>query len=331
MNALLPRVQRNQNIFWGFFMNYWDAKKIRYIKLGQKGSWSNECFSKQIIRLGFATNLEHIMDKSIQGDWNYVKEYWSEDGRSGNPTSHTNQMREFFSDDGQTLWVTFENNCLYYGFSNGGDPLTHIDGRGAYRTMQPDGWQNINAKGETLSIDSLSGALTKTSAYRGTICAFTPEMEQYLRLKLQGIYSDKVESAISSRQKLVCSIIDIVKSLTWQDFELLVELIFANSGMQRLSATGGGQKTIDISLQNRITNETFFVQVKSETSQYQLDDYISKKISDSSGYSKMYYVYHTSLGLIESNYEDIIIWNADDIANQIVANGLIDWVISKAK
>lgn len=57
-------------------------------------------------------------------------------------------------------------------------------------------------------------------------------------------------------------IVDMMRFLNPYDFELLVELVFAQSGWQRISSSGGTQKTIDLELYLPSTKDYAFVQVK---------------------------------------------------------------------
>lgn len=64
--------------------------------------------------------------------------------------------------------------------------------------------------------------------------------------------------------------------LSWQDFELLVDLIFSASGWRRVGVVGGSQETVDIELVLPSTGDRAFVQIKSATTQNELDDYLRR-------------------------------------------------------
>jgi len=108
----------------------------------------------------------------------------------------------------------------------------------------------------------------------------------------------------------------------------LVELIFASSGLKRTSKTGGSQKFIDLSLENNVTEETALAQIKSSTTQAELNNYIAQYHRDKSGYDKMFYVYHSGSAVAEEEY--VYVWDAQKVAEQAVSSGLIDWLIRKA-
>lgn len=309
------------------------AKRIRYIKLGRNRMWWNECKLNNRIRLGFDSGLPKINEMATAGDWEAIRAYW--ENRTGTPTHHTNQTKEFFEDKGDTLWITFEDGCLYHGFSDGSHPIPiSADDKSeasSYRGMAGTGWSNLDAKGNELRIETLSGKLTKTAGYRQTICALGEEEETYLRDRLAGKVSPDIESAEVAKRSLIEAMKVLIKSLTWRDFELLIELIFANSGWRRTSATGGSQKTTDLDLLNPVTGDMAFVQVKSKTSQTQLLEYQSLHSQERGSFDRMYFVYHS--GKIDRSALDdsTTLWNVHDVAAQVVQNGLVDWVIMKAK
>ena len=128
-----------------------------------------------------------------------------------------------------------------------------------------------------------------TAAYRMTIC--TVDQIDYLIRKVNDQDLPEVAAARSARSALLQSITDLMRLLPWRDFELLIDLVFSQSGWRRISASGGTQKTIDIELILPTTGETAFVQVKSQTDQVQLDNYIER--FNERDDARMFYVYHT--------------------------------------
>ncbi len=115
--------------------------------------------------------------------------------------------------------------------------------------------------------------------------------------------------------------------LTWRDFELLVELVFSQSGWRRVSASGGTQKTIDIELVLPTTGETAFVQVKSRTNQAQFDDYMER--FEERGDGRMFYVYHTANNALRVEDEGVNIVGPDRLAELVLETGLFGWLLKK--
>jgi hypothetical protein len=315
-------------------MKPWEAKKIRYIKLGDGGKWWPECRDKKILRLGFNSGSPEIFDFATNGDWISIKRYWA-DRHVGTPTQHVNQMREFFEDVGETLWITFEGGCLYYAFTDG-NPIIKESSNNAnqltsYRNLTTEGWRNTDSQGNELRREGLSGRLTKTAGYRQTICALQKDVEEYLRNRLNCVLSQDLSDTLSIISKLEQSIQPLIRLLTPSDFELLVELIFSNSGWRKTTPTGGNQKTTDLDLYNPI-NKQIWVQVKSNTDKTKFNEYVEKHFSERTSYETMYYVFHSGeVGEVSIDDDQIVVWDIQSIAKQVVANGLIDWLINKAK
>ena len=137
-------------------------------------------------------------------------------------------------------------------------------------------------------------------------------------------------NAKNALSTLQATIVPLVQSLTPQDFEILIELIFANSGWIKTSQTGGNQRTTDLDLYNPITKQQIWVQVKSETNPTKFKDYVERHYAERSSFEAMYYVYHTgSHG--SSDDDSIHPWDTNTVAEQVVSNGLVDWVLNKAK
>ncbi|MBM4231020.1 MAG: restriction endonuclease [Gammaproteobacteria bacterium] len=305
-----------------------NACQIRYIKLGREASHWKRCLTQNLIWVGFDSGTPDVYLDALSGRWDEIYRYWS--SRCKTPRHHTNQTKAFFEDSGDTLWVTFEDGCLYYAFSDGSKPIPdQLEGtKGCIRHTDANGWRNCDARSAVLRIDALSGRLTKTAAYRQTICSFDFEVEQYLRRRLAGKVNPMVTRFHKNRRLILGDIEKLIAGLRWQDFETLIELIFSQSGLRRVSRTGGTKKTTDIDLINPVTSETAFVQVKSHTSQKQLSNYIDRKLSEKSNVDKMYYVFHT--GHASTTTEDIVVWDRRDVAAQVFSLGLTDWLVSKS-
>jgi len=306
-----------------------NAQRIRYIKLGSEALHWARCKEQGLIWIGFDTGTQQVNQAASNDRWEKIYKYWQV--RCKTPRHHTNQTKEFFDDSGDTLWVTFEDGCLFYAYSDGKSPIADASGdpRGCVRRTDSSGWRNVDAKGRELRLDGLSGRLTKTAGYRQTICGFSADVERYLRRCLAAEENPAVSKFSKNREAVIRDLEELIKSLTWQDFEVLIELVFVQSGMRRMSRTGGTKKTTDIDLKNPITSETAFVQVKSSTTQSQLDEYIKRKSAEKSDVDRMYYVFHT--GKADTKLLDVTVWNCRDVAARVFETGLSDWVVSKSK
>ncbi len=111
-------------------------------------------------------------------------------------------------------------------------------------------------------------------AFQGTICEI--KAFEYLKRKLNGQLLPEVDDASQAENQMVQKIVPLMRLLTWQDFELLVDLVFANSGWRRLGQVGKTQKTVDIELMLPTTGERAFVQIKSSAGQRDLTEYLDR-------------------------------------------------------
>jgi hypothetical protein len=103
-----------------------------------------------------------------------------------------------------------------------------------------------------------------------------------LRTKAAALIKDQRDLAM----QMICQ-------LDWRDFETLIDLIFARGGWQRQSAVGGNQADVDMVLTQPTTTETAWVQVKSRSSQAELDDYYQRFRNDGS-FDRFFFIYHSA-------------------------------------
>ncbi len=322
-------------------MKPWDAKEIFFIRLGEGNKWWEECEKKKIIRLGYNSGSENIYEWAINRQWKEVNKHWKQTPKSDGTsrtnsecTSRTNQTKLFFNDDGKTLWITFLNNYLYYAFTDGEKPIRTPSNNSSYRRLTAEGWKNVDKENKPLRMEDLSGNLTKTAIYRKTICKLKKKAEDYLRRRLKSEESPDLKKTRDSYNDLIKSIKPLIQSLTWKDFELLVELIFSNSGWQKTTKTGGNQKTTDLDLKNPITGDQIWVQVKSSSNPAVFKEYKEKHETEKSSFKTMYYVYHS--GKIgnnpnEDDEEKFKVWDLEKVAEYVVSNGLTNWLMDKSK
>lgn len=302
---------------------------VRYIKLGEGGRWEHECREKGIIRIGFGMGNSERFRLCQEGRWEAVKaSFLAETQSKGTATNFTHQVRAFFEDDGTTLWLTFIGERLYWGMLTPTDPaeVAH-DGKGVQRVVA-GGWRWTDRHGEPLTKDQLSGALTQLAAFRGTSCRLRERVHDYAIRRINGQKVSEVEEALQIRAVMEASIEHLTRLLEPRDFELLVDLVFSASGWQRLGVVGKTTKTLDIDLLLPSTGERAFVQVKSTTTQAELDDYIGR-LDELDGYDRMFYVFHTHRGSITTDDERVTLIGASKLAEMVLDAGLVNWLIRK--
>ena len=299
-------------------------KRVRYIKLGEKGDWENECLKDGIIRFGFDSCTDERFPLCHEGNWAALKASFLASGKDkGTATRFTNETRCFFEDDGSTLWITFMFEKLHWGFLTPMPAEKHGSGEGVYRKVA-GGWRSADIKDNLLTKNTLSGVVTKLAAYRGTSCD-TLDATDYVIRRINGQQSVQAEKASAVLGDLKSAVVDMIQLLNDHDFETLVDLIFIRSGWRRIGQVGGLQKTIDIPLILPTTGEKAFVQVKSRTNQAEFDEYAN--LFQSLDYQRMFYAYHK--GSVSTDDTEITLLDGSKLAEMSVEAGLVSWLIEK--
>ncbi len=296
-----------------------------YIKLGRGGNWEKECIeNNQTLRLGY---IEVSHELCLQGKWEDVlKEIKSFRENPGAATRDTNQIRLFYESEDSVLWVTFFGDQLYWCFSK--PKVTSLCDKSKIRPVIGQ-WNSVDINGKPLSKSQLSGKLLSMQGFRGTICSVR-EFE-YLIQKINGRIPKEVEETQNALAELERKIEAIIRSLHWQDFEILIDLIFRQAGWQRISELGKTLKTLDLDLVFPITSERYGIQIKSRANLAEFESY-QQKFADMQGYTRLYFVVHTpSRNLVLAKTSEYVeLWLPQDIAHWAVKYGLTDWIIDKA-
>ena len=190
-------------------------------------------------------------------------------------------------------------------------------------------WSCFDQNGNPLSIENIDGRITKVQGYRGTICGV--ELPEYLLRKINGEVQPEIQSTKEALEALKRNIEDLIKGLWWNDFELLVDLIFSQSGWQRISVLGKTEKDIDLDVFSPVSQKRAFVQVKSTTTAEQIQSY-REIFSQHHQYDEMYFVFHTFSGSLKNLSIDdprVTLWDISRVAELVINAGLIDWLLAK--
>lgn len=302
------------------------AERSLYIKLGRSGKWESECINDlNTLRLGFN---EADFDACARSDWKVVENnFLSLDRSQIASTGFVTQIKYFFEEPEDTIWITFYDNKLWWTKAKSKVTL-NTDGTKARECV--DAWSDRDINGDLLHFGAISGKLLKTQGFRGTICSVTEHA--YLLRKINAEESPKMKQTMSTYETLKCNIASLIPELTWQDFEVLVDLIFTQAGWQRVSSLGKTAKTIDLDLRAPVTGEKCFVQVKSSSNEKEFRSYL-EKVSTWVHYDKFYYVCHTFKG---GNYnelkgldENLKLILVDEVAELAIDSGLTKWIIER--
>lgn len=304
--------------------------EVRYIKLGRGGRWKDASLDRGQIHFGHR-DVSHELASS--GDWQAATAFLRE-SVSKTPAKAkdvTREIRDFYELGDDCLWITFARGHLWWTFAQ--RPVDWVgrdsngQGQRSRRTTEP--WRNTDIRGQPLRTSDLSTKLTQLAAYRGTVCRVREA--DYLLRRINGLQEPVVDRAQEVRHGMISAATDMITSLHWADFETMVDLNFARSGWQRVTAVGGSQKDVDLILEQPTTGEKAFVQVKSRAGQKVFDDYLQRFQNDGS-FHRMFFVCHTPKGRIQQNdLPGIHLWTGDALAEMAVKSGLFDWLIDKVK
>ncbi len=156
----------------------------------------------------------------------------------------------------------------------------------------------------------------------------------YLLHKINGTAQPHVLAAQRALEALVVSLVPIVQMLHHKDLEFLTDLIFRQSGWNRIGVTGGTTKDIDLDLLSPLTGERIAVQIKSGAGVGEYDSYL-EKFADMRSYARFYFITHSpTRALAESAAKaadtSFIFWGASELATRAVRGGLAGWLLDKA-
>jgi hypothetical protein len=299
--------------------------KFRFIKLGRKGAWEQSCINENTIRLDY---ISPYHKESLSGDWDAVHKCWL-DKRKGNKstaTSDVRQIKDFYDLEESDVWITFYKRNMYW--CRASKEVIELDDGSRIRRVIGE-WSNKNKAGDILSIENIDGRVTKVQGYQGTICEV--KKTDYLLRKINGEVQPEIENTQAALIDLKEHISTLITGLWWNDFELLIDLIFSKLGWQRISVLGKTEKDIDLDVFSPVNQKRAFVQIKSSSNYKEAEKYCAL-FSTYEQYDEMYFVYHTFKGSkkdIEENYPRVHFWDISRISDLVINAGLIDWLIAK--
>jgi hypothetical protein len=306
-------------------------KSALYIKLGEKGLYEEECLtSPGKLHVGWTEVPHELCISGESGDWDAVKQIELEisKGNKATATNQTNQLKSFYESDENVLWITFDKEGFLYWCFADSEILIQPDKSRARLTHQ--GWHKQDIHGRVLDSSRLSGSLLAIQGFRSTICKVR-EFEYVVR-KINCESSPSEQKAIEAREALIQSLVSIIQSLNWKEFELLTDLIFRQIGWQRLDVLGIATKSIDLDLLSPIGLERYRVQVKAKAGMEKYRDFLDLA-SNNEEFARYFFVVHSpEASLVKQAGESLVkVWLPEDITRLVVNYGLVDWLIAKAK
>lgn len=303
------------------------ASAALFIKLGEGGRWAAECFREGTLRFGYR-EIQHQV--CANQDWAEVQRETLKFAKDrGAATRHTKQIRQFYETPATTLWITFHSDRLWWCFSAVNVELRQ-DNEKERKVIGC--WHDTDINGVHLVKGRLSGKLLTVQGFQGTICSVSDL--DYLLHKINATVQPHVVAAQTAFENLVAALIPIVKKLHWKDFETLIDLIFRQSGWQRVGVAGGTEKDIDLDLISPVTQERIAVQVKSTANGDTYRAY-RDKYADMRGFSRFYFATHSpAIDLVKeaaaADDSSFLFWGPEEITQLAVRNGLTGWLIDKA-
>jgi len=305
------------------------AKEVRYIRLGKsRGLWEQLSLDGGELHFGYG-GISHAM--ALAGDASAIMRKSIQRGRNPKTAMEdARQVLDFYQLGAGCLWITFARGHMWWTFAKpkviwrGGGGKKH----GERIRHSSGGWRNTDLNGIPLRIDSMSTRLTQIASYRRTICRVGPK--DYLLRRINGTVEPLVRKSTNARKLMLDVITEAIASLHWEDFETLIDVIFARSGWHRASAIGGKQAIVDLLLEQPVTGERAAVQVKSRADAGRLRAFIDK--ADAVGtYNRLFFACHSPVGRLSApaGRTDIHIWSGRELAATALRAGLADWVMEK--
>lgn len=301
--------------------------KAIFIKMGRKGAWEESAIKQGKIRIGWEEiKLEDIQQKQ----WDKIKkEIRTLSKTDGSASADFNALRNIYEADSKTVFITFYGGKLYWCKPKTIGKKVLEDDISKYRLVA-DQWQCRNIKGEILDLSKVPGKISKVQRFSGTCCQ-VHELDTLYRL-INGLHSEEYKAIEKARKQLTNEVKRGITLLHPKEFELLVELIFRQSGWRRVSVLGESLKDIDLELEDPITLDRYMVQVKSESNVKEFKEYAARyneQYKDKFRY--FYYVVHTTKEKLKSDDERIKIVLPDELAKMVVSSGLVDWLLNKIR
>lgn len=132
--------------------------------------------------------------------------------------------------------MTFARGLLHWCHPKG--PVEPLLDRTHLRRTENE-WHSTSLGGTPLTTDRLSGHLLKVQMFQGAICEV--KALDYLLHKLNAELLPEGAAAEEAESALLNANTRLMQLLTWQDFELLVDLVFSASGWRRTGVVGKTQ------------------------------------------------------------------------------------------
>ncbi len=313
-------------------MNTITFNNAYYIKLGKKGKWVEESLSKGIARIGWdSVTIEDIQRQNWEDIRCKIENGYISSGKKNGAKQDFNALRRFCDATVYDVFITFYKGKMYWcNFDN--SPI-ESDSISKYRRTL-NGWscKTVNEIKSILYANEISGEISKTQAFQGTLCRFNERETYVIERTLNGTLNPNVESILNYKTKIVELISELLKELHWKDCEILTDLIFLQSGWRRTSMKGGSMEFTDMEYYDPINNERYAVQIKSGANEKDFDDY--KKRFIGRDFRKLFFVVFNpdkSIFTVKNDSSEVEILYGEKLSTLIFDLGLLEWIMKKSK
>lgn len=304
-------------------------KSVRYVKNGPGGKWWPEAKARGQIHLGWkGTPKDLLLKPDFPKIEKHLRAEWAD--RQG-ATQDFNALKTLLDTPSKHIWITFEEGCMWWCTVLDGatvNPNSEEKDKGNFWLACDRAWSNKSINGKLLVKRDLPGTATSTSGFRATVCEPTG-WQTMLRI-IQDEVNPDVMKASDARGAYQEAIQKVIKQLSWQDFEQLIEFILARTGWTRISTLDKTREGTDVEVENLTSDERAFVQVKSTAPQAVLDDYVGRFNKQRDNYARMIFAVHSPKGTLTTPVDlPVHLWTGDQVANLVVRLGLGEWVESR--
>lgn len=321
-------------------MNEVNIKKAYYIKLGSKNDkWEDECIKKGTIRIGWSVvkNIDYINNWNSKEIERLIQLDYKTRGKKNGATQDFNALKLFCEATEEDIFITFYKSKMYW-CNPSNEPLKRYDENSQTDFTKvretKNGWKcsPINNPEKIFHSNEISGQISKTQAFQGTFCSFTEKELEIINRLINGIPNPVVKKIKKHREKIIRSIVKLLKELHWKDCEILTDLIFLHSGWRRISMSGGSMEFIDMEYEEPINNYKYAVQVKAKANKNDIEKYI--KNLEGRHFEKMFFVVFYPDESIKKEYQmnqnNLEIIDGEKLANYIFDLGLLNWLLKKS-
>ena len=302
-----------------------EARHVYYLKLGRGGRWAADSIAHGRARIGWArVPLQKILD----GAWDEIREDLNATSKTaGAGTMDANALEIFSTSTQEDVWITFHDSRLWWGRL--GQGIVQEDATSKFRLLA-EGWSPKSLKGEVLRVNQIPGRIAQLQGFRGTVCRVR-ERDALLRL-LSGERSPEYAALVEAKNAMVARTMEATRGLHWKDFELLVDLVFRQSGWRRVSVVGESMKSADIELVDPITGDRYQVQVKSQATRATASAY--REDCTATAFRKLFFVVHSpdaglsgaAATLGDESFEIVL---PERLATMVVDAGLTAWLLDR--